>query len=207
VDLGFEHVLERGSGPSTLLLLHSTGGDEHELVPLGRRLAPHATLLSPRGSVLENGRTLRFFRRIGPVEPDIEDLLLRTDELARFVRDAAGAYELDPARIAALGYSNGANIAASLMLRGTRVLRGAVLLRATHIFDPRPEVSLAGTGVLLRAGRDDTWITVAGAQHLAATLAGAGSQVRFEVTPAGHELAQEDLDDAARWLAERAPVS
>ena len=135
-DLGYEHVLVPGDGGATLLLLHATGGDEHQLVELGRRLAPGATLLSPRGKELENGVTRRFFRRHSPTELDIPDLLARTDEMADFVAAAAAAYGLDAGRIVALGYSNGANIAASLLLRRPGTLRGAALLRPMLPYEP-----------------------------------------------------------------------
>src|ERR1700684_3463296 len=115
-DLGFQHVFEPGTSDWTLLLLHGTGGDEHDLVPIGRRLAPHAAVLSPRGKVLESGMP-RFFRRLAVGQLDIPDLLARTDELAAFVAAAAEAYQRDPERIVAVGLSNGANIAASLLLR------------------------------------------------------------------------------------------
>lgn len=106
--LGFEHVLVRGSSAGTLLLLHATGGDEHQLLGMGRELAPSATLLSPRGQVLEDGVTRRFFARHGTFELDIPDLLARTDQLADFIAAATAAYDLDPGRVLALGYSNGA---------------------------------------------------------------------------------------------------
>ncbi len=157
-DLGYEHVLVPGDGGATLLLLHATGGDEHQLVELGRRLAPGATLLSPRGKELENGVTRRFFRRHSPTELDIPDLLARTDEMADFVAAAAAAYGLDAGRIVALGYSNGANIAASLLLRRPGTLRGAALLRPMLPYEPDRPLRLEGTSVLVAAGARDPLI-------------------------------------------------
>ena len=137
-ELGFAHVFEPGEGPWTLLLLHGTGGDEHDLIGLGRQLAPQAALLSPRGRTLENGMP-RFFRRLAVGQLDIPDLLRRTDELASFVTAAAATYKMDPGRVIALGLSNGANIAVSLLLRHPGVLRAAALLRPMLPYEPEDD--------------------------------------------------------------------
>src|SRR5471032_676378 len=150
-DLGFQHVFEPGVSGWTILLLHGTGGDEHDLVPLGRQLAPGAALLSPLGKVRE-GSAPRFFRRLAVGQLDIPDLLVRTDELAEFVRAGAAAYGLDPARIVALGLSNGANIAVSVLFRHPGLLRGAGLLRPMLPYEPEATLELAGTDVLVDAG-------------------------------------------------------
>ncbi|HSJ72843.1 MAG TPA: alpha/beta hydrolase [Miltoncostaeaceae bacterium] len=200
-DLAYEHVLVPGPGPDTLLLLHATGGDEHQLVELGRRLAPRATLLSPRGKELENGVTRRFFRRHSPTELDVPDLLARTDEMTGFVADAAAAYGLDPARVVALGYSNGANVAASLLLRRPGTLRGAALLRPMLPYEPDGPPRLEGTGVLIAAGARDPLIPLAQPERLAVLLEAAGAHVSYRVADAGHELAPSDLADAGAWLA------
>ena len=201
-DLGLAHVLARGSGPTTLLLLHSTGGDEHQLVDLGRRLAPEATLLSPRGTVLENGVARRFFRRHSPLELDIPDLLERTDELAEFVGAAAAAYGLDPARVVALGYSNGANIAASLLLGRPGTLRGAALLRPMLPYEPDAPPQLEGTRALIAAGVRDALVPRGQSERLAQVLAAGGAEVEHRVADAGHELVPSDLADVAAWLTE-----
>ena len=201
-DLGFEHVLVSGSNSWTLLLLHGTGGDEHQLVDLGRRLAPQATLLSPRGKELENGVTRRFFRRRSLFELDVPDLLERTDELSQFICAAAAAYTLDPARIVAAGYSNGANIGASLLFRQPEVLRGAVLLRPTLPYEPGRPLSLSGKDVLVAAGLHDAYVPLERTERLAQILRAGGVNVNYRVTEAGHELVQADLADAARWFAE-----
>jgi phospholipase/carboxylesterase len=156
-DLGFEHVFEPGRSGWTLLLLHGTGGDEHDLVPLGRQLAPGAALLSPRGKVLEGGVARRFFRRLAVGQLDIPDLLERADELAQFVRAAPGAYGLDARRIVAVGLSNGANIAVSLLWRHPGLLRGAALLRPMLPYEPEPLPELQGTEVLVAAGAHDPY--------------------------------------------------
>ncbi len=202
-DLGFEHVIEPGDGATTLLLLHSTGGDERQLVALARELAPRAALLSPRGKVLENGVTRRFFARRSMHELDIPDLLQRTDELTEFVAAAVRAYELDPARVVALGYSNGANIAASMLLRRPGVLSGAALLRATLPYEPEVPPALDGTSVLIAAGARDPYVAPGMSQQLADVLRAGGAEVSFQVTPAGHELLDADIEATLRWLVQR----
>jgi predicted esterase len=205
-ELGFEHVLLRGSGGGTLLLLHSTGGDEHELVHLGRELAPEATLLGPRGQVLEDGVTRRFFRRHGTFELDIPDLLVRTDELAEFIVAATAAYELDPRRVLALGYSNGANIAVSLLLRHPETLAGAMLLRPTLPYTPDTPPRLEGKPVLVLGGERDPFGPRDRYDQLIITLKEGGAELAATSMPGGHQLRQADLELAAKWLAEHAPV-
>jgi predicted esterase len=196
----FEHVFEQGASDWTLLLLHGTGGDEHDLVGLGRRLAPEAALLSPRGKVLENGMP-RFFRRLAVGRLDVPDLLARTDELAEFVSAAAASYGLDAGRIVALGFSNGANIAASMLLRRPSVLRGAALLRAMLPYEPEDPPALAGTDVLIDAGERDPYSSAEQVARLAEILRAGGAEVLVHVEPgAGHELRQGDLAQTVRWL-------
>jgi predicted esterase len=200
-QLGFEHVYEPGDSPWTLLLLHGTGGDEHDLVGLGRQLAPGAGLLSPRGKVLENGMP-RFFRRLAVGQLDIPDLLQRTDQLAAFVGGAAGAYHLDLGSIVAVGFSNGANIAASLLLRRPGVLRGAALLRAMLPYEPERLPDLSGTDVLIAAGADDPYSPPDQVRRLAEILETAGAAVATSVEPgAGHALTEHDLERLAAWVA------
>jgi phospholipase/carboxylesterase/glyoxalase family protein len=201
-ELGFEHVYEPGQSPWTLLLLHGTGGDEHDLVPLGRQLAPRAALLSPRGKVLEAGMP-RFFRRLAVGQLDIPDLLERTDELAAFVGAAAQAYDRDPDRIAAVGFSNGANIAVSLLLRHPTLLRAAALLRPMLPYEPEGELRLDDTGVLIAAGEGDPYSSPQQTQRLAEVLSDAGATVSVHAEPgAGHSLGQGDLRALQTFLAE-----
>jgi phospholipase/carboxylesterase len=200
-DLGFQHVFESGTSGWTILLLHGTGGDEHDLVPLGRQLAPGAALLSPLGKVRE-GSAPRFFRRLAVGELDIPDLLVRTDELAVFVGAAAAGYGLDPARVLALGFSNGANIAVSLLFRHPGLLRGAALLRPLLPYDPDPLPDLAGTDVLVAAGSNDPYSSPLDTERLVTTLERAGAAVAAHTEPgAGHGLTQNDLQATATWLA------
>jgi predicted esterase len=200
-ELGFAHVFEPGTSGWTLLLLHGTGGDEHDLLELGRRLAPGAALLSPRGKVSENG-ALRFFRRLAVGRLDIPDLLTRTDELAEFVAAAASAYDFDLRRVVALGFSNGANTAASLLLRRPEVLRGAALLRPMLPYEPDRTPALRGTDVLVAAGEGDPYSSAEQTARLVDVLRDGGATVTVHTAPgAGHHLTRDDLAEAARWMA------
>lgn len=202
----FAHKFVPGKGSSTtLLLLHGTGGDENDLLPIGRALAPGAALLSPRGKVLEHGMP-RFFRRLSEGVFDLEDVPLRANELAEFVREAGREYGFDPTRIFALGYSNGANIAAVAMLMHPDLLAGALLFRSMFAFEP-PALSqvlpqLPATPVMMISGRRDPIATPAAAERLAALLARAGAHVEVQWRESGHELTPEDFQAGKKWLAE-----
>src|SRR4029077_1658625 len=138
----FLHEFVPGTSERTLLLLHGTGGNERDLIPLGRELDPNASLLSPRGKVLENGMP-RFFRRLAEGVFDLEDLKERTHELADFVVSAAAHYKIDIKNITAVGYSNGANIAASMLLLRPEILPAAVLFRAMVPLTPKTQPNLS----------------------------------------------------------------
>ena len=199
-DLEFVHVFEPGSSDWTLLLLHGTGGDEHDLIGLGRQLAPAAALLSPRGQVLEQGMP-RFFRRLAVGQLDIPDLLTRTDQLARFVADAAAAYGRDPDKLVAIGLSNGANIAASVLLRHPATLRAAGLLRPMLPYEPDRIPDLTGTDVLIEAGERDPYSPSEQVTRLTEILRTGGAEVTTTVEPgAGHGLTQDDLRRLAAWV-------
>ena len=201
-DLGFIHrfIPGRDIGLAPLLLLHGSGGDENDLLPLAHRIGPNRSLVSPRGKVNEDGIT-RFFRRAPDGAWDVDDLRHRTSDLADFVRTARGAYGLP--KPVALGYSNGANIAWSLLLREPGAFAGAILLRAMLPFDPRPLPDLSGIPVLLIAAHDDELIPVERAGLPAALLGEAGAEVTHEVLQAGHGLTGEDIRLASEWLASR----
>ncbi|MDB4889072.1 MAG: phospholipase/Carboxylesterase [Gemmatimonadetes bacterium] len=187
-------------GLPTLLLLHGTGGDENDLLPLGRQLLPGAAMLSPRGNVLEQGAP-RFFRRLAEGVFDIDDLHRRTDELADFVAAASTEYGIDPKSLYAVGYSNGANIAGSTLLSRPAVLAGGVLFRAMVPFEPATTVPLSGKRVLISAGKLDQMISPAGTERLATILRGAGADVDLEWQPTGHGLTAGDLKAAQRFFA------
>ncbi len=190
------------AGRTTLLLLHGTGGDEEDLIPLGRALLPGAGLLSPRGKVLERGAP-RFFRRIAEGVFDQEDLARRTEELAEFIAGAAKTYTLDRDGIVAVGFSNGANIAASLLLRRPGLLRRAVLLSPMVPFEPDPLPGLAGTAVFIGAGRTDPMVPVAQAERLAELLRQAGAAVTLHWEPGGHGVTEGEIDAAREWITAR----
>jgi predicted esterase len=200
-DLGFEHVFRAPASPAapTLLLLHGTGGTEHDLLPLAADIAPAAGILSPRGKVLE-GSMPRFFRRLAEGVFDLEDLRFRTNELARFVEASADRYGLDAATIVAVGFSNGANIAASLLLLTPGVLAGAILFRAMVPIVPDPLPSLTGTRILMSNGRADPLIPMARAEALADLFRRCGADVTLEWQPGGHNLTKRDVELAAQWL-------
>lgn len=201
-DLGFIHrfIPGRDLSLAPILLLHGSGGDEHDLLPLAEQVAPGRALVSPRGKVNEDGIT-RFFRRAPDGVWDLDDFQFRTAELAGFLRSARGAYGLPKPFV--LGYSNGANIGWSLLLKEPGALAGAILLRAMLPFDPRPLPDLSSIPVLLIAAHDDELIPVERAGLLAALLGEAGADVTYEVLRTGHGLTGEDLKLASEWLAAR----
>lgn len=196
------HRYEPGTTGDTVLLLHGTGGDENSLLDLGRELMPGANRLSPRGKVLE-GRAPRFFRRLAEGVFDLEDLALRTRELAEFVGEAATRYGFDPKRVTAIGFSNGANIAASVLLANPGVLSRAVLLRAMVPFEPKAVPALTGTRVWIGAGEYDEMIPRDGTLRLAELLKQGGAQVVLDWRPAGHRLLGEELEAVRAWLEKR----
>ncbi len=200
-ELGFIHRFVRGRGPISLLLLHGTGANENDLLPLGGALLPEAHLLSPRGKVLENGMP-RFFRRLAEGVFDVDDLVARTHELADFVDGATKEYDLDADRVVAVGYSNGANIAGSLLLLHPGVVTEAVLLRPMLPFEPDQPPDLTGTRVLISAGREDPLTPPESTERLEEVLRASGADVELHWQPAGHEVSQFDIEYALQWLAE-----
>jgi glyoxalase family protein len=189
------------AGGTTLVLLHGTGGDEEDLLPLGRALLPGAGMLSPRGTVLERGAP-RFFKRHAEGVFDQEDLALRTQELASFIEAAEKTYELEADGVVAVGFSNGANIAASLLLRRPGLLRGAVLLSPMVPFEPETMPDLSGTSVFIGAGRTDPIVPVAQAERLAEMLRQAGADVTLHWEPGGHGITKREVDAAREWIGQ-----
>jgi phospholipase/carboxylesterase len=198
-ELDFVHEFVPGSSKRTLLLLHGTGGNEHDLIPLGREIDPAAAILSPRGKVLENGMP-RFFRRLAEGIFDEEDLKRRTHELADFVAAAAQHYELAADKIVAVGYSNGANIAASLLLLRPETLRAAILFRAMVPLVPEKLPDLSSARVWIGAGNQDPIIPTSETQRLVDLLRTAGADVTIRFVNAGHGLTNNEIEIARDWL-------
>lgn len=196
----FIHLYEPGGDPARapLLLLHGTGGDERDLIGLGRAVAPGAALLSPRGKVLE-GPMPRFFRRLSEGVFDEDDLRRRTHELADFIEASRARYGLQ--QPVAVGFSNGANIAASLLLLRPEVLAGAALLRAMSPFAQPLQADLTGKRVLILSGAMDPIVPADDVGRLAKTLSGNGASVDHRTLPAGHGLSQPDIGLLQSWLA------
>jgi predicted esterase len=184
----------------TLLLLHGTGGNEEDLLPLGRELLPGAALLSPRGRVLENGMP-RFFRRFAEGVFDVDDLKLQTHALNDFIKAAEQRYGVTKNKVVAVGYSNGANIATSLLLLHPHPLVGAVLLRAMVPFTPDFEPNLGHSSVLLSGGTQDLIVPHENTERLATMLASFGADTEVHWHRGGHELGQDDVSAAKQWLS------
>lgn len=187
-----------------LLLLHGTGGNEDDLLDLGRQLHPDAALLSPRGKVLESGAP-RFFRRLAEGVFDLDDVRVRAAELAEFVECAAREYHLEGAKIVAVGYSNGANIAAATMLLHPARIHAAALLRAMVVLDPEAVPDLAGTEILVSAGAADPIVPVEHVRRLEDIFRGAGASVEVKIQQASHGLVRSDIFDCRSWLSRIAP--
>jgi phospholipase/carboxylesterase len=198
-DLTFVHRFEPGNSARTLLLLHGTGGDENDLIEIGRAIDHDAGLLSPRGKVLENGAP-RFFRRLAEGVFDEEDVVRRANELGQFVENAAARYKIDINNVVAVGYSNGANIAAAMLLLGASKLRSAILFRSMQPLSKVDVPSLAGVRILMANGQIDPIIPLPNAQRLAQVLQSAGAEVDLRVEMVGHQLIPADVTAARGWL-------
>ena len=200
----FIHVYQPPATPGgpILLLLHGTGGNEHDLVPLAELLLPGAGILSPRGKVLERGMP-RFFRRLAEGVFDIEDLKFRASELADFINDAAAKNKFSTRDVIAVGFSNGANIAGALLLLRPDALAGGILFRAMVPLVPETLPKLASAPVLISNGRMDPLVSAEQTEQLAALLRSAGADVTVSWQNSGHELTQADVITAREWLAPR----
>jgi predicted esterase len=195
----FIHEFVPGTSNRSLLLLHGTGGNERDLIPLGRELDPDAALLGPRGKVLENGMP-RFFRRLAEGVFDLEDLKNRTNDLADFVTAAAAHYGFAADNVVAVGYSNGANIAASMLLLRPEILSAAILFRAMVPLVPDTQPNLSAVRVWIGGGTNDPIIPTSETKRLAELLRNAGTDVTMRFFQAGHELTPADVEAAREWL-------
>lgn len=193
-SFSYLHRYEAAQRPDapTLLLLHGTGGNENDLIALGRQLAPDWNLLSPRGDVSEGGHA-RFFRRFAEGVFDLEDVTRRTHTLADFVASAAKSYGFDPSRVTALGYSNGANIAASLLLLRPESLAQAALLRPMVVLQPEKVPDLSGKRVVLLSGQYDPIVPETHPDELADLLRRGAAEAEVHWLPTGHQLSQADF--------------
>jgi phospholipase/carboxylesterase len=202
MDLGHVHVFvpTDREGGSTLLLLHGTGGDEHDLLALGRALSDDAALLSPRGNVSEHGAA-RFFRRLAEGVFDEADLVARAADLATFVGAAADSYGFDAGKVVAAGFSNGANIAGALLLLHPQVLRAAVLFAPMVPLEPESLPDLSGVAVFLSAGRADPIVPAEEPERMAALLTSAGATTTLRWHAGGHTLDRAAVLEARAWLA------
>lgn len=200
MDTDFKHIFVPGDlRLPVLLLLHGTGGGERDFLEIGQSVSPGSAILSVRGKVSENGMP-RFFRRLAEGVFDLEDLKFRTEELSDFIVKARRDYDLGACPIVALGYSNGANISASILLARPDVLSGAILLRAMMPFEPETLPDLRGKKIQMLSGLMDNIIPADNSVRLAEILKKAGADVSFSLKPAGHGLTQSDLSDMKHWM-------
>ncbi|MGG3466241.1 alpha/beta hydrolase [Neobacillus pocheonensis] len=195
-----KHIFNKGTDPSrpTLLLLHGTGGNELDLLPLAGRIDDEASVLSVRGNILENGMP-RFFRRLAEGVFDEEDLIFRTKELNEFLDEASQKYDFDRNNIIAIGYSNGANIAASLLFHYQNALKGAIL---HHPMVPRKGIDLpdlSGKSVFIAAGTNDPICSPLESAELQSLLDHANAKVELHWENRGHQLTYEEVEEAAQW--------
>ena len=202
-ELGFIHRFvpaeDQASG-LTLLVLHGTGGNENDLVGIGQTIAPGAAILSPRGKVLENGAP-RFFKRLAEGVFDPKEVRSRAEELARFIRAATTKYGLETSRIYALGYSNGANIASTVMFIQPELLQGAVLFRPMLVYEPEELGDLSAAGVFISAGRMDPIVPVKSVERLVDLFESSHAEVTLKWQSAGHNLVPSEVREATDWLA------
>ncbi len=192
-----------GEEKRTLLLLHGTGGDENNLVPLGDAILPGAAILSPRGRISENGMP-RFFRRFAEGVFDLDNLREETNALADFVAASAKEYGFDPGKVVAAGFSNGANIASTVMLLRPETLSEGVLIRAMVTLEDAQPTGLEGKRVFLASGRFDGMVPTENANQLADQLRSGGAEVTHYWAEAGHNLTREEIDAIRDWLRKAA---
>lgn len=185
---------------TTFLLLHGTGGNEEDLMPLANELDQRAAILSPRGKVLENGIAPRFFRRLAEGVFDIEDLKFRTNELSNFVKNASKAYGFNLQHVVAVGYSNGANIAASMLLLRPEILSAAILFRAMVPLVPAVLPDLTNKHIFMSSGLHDPIIPKQETESLFGLFKKAGAEVSLYWQNSGHELRIEEIKKAKEWL-------
>ena len=184
----------------TLLLLHGTGGDENDLVPLGQTILPGAAILSPRGRISEGGMA-RFFRRFAEGVFDVPNIHEEANALAEFVSAAAQEYGFDPRNVVAAGFSNGANMAHSLLMLHRDTIQEAVLIRAMMTLPDLTPLSLEGKRIFMSNGKSDPIMPIPEVEALANQFKTAGAEVTQLWLDAGHNLTRTEVDDIRTWLA------
>lgn len=195
-----KHIYQEGTDKNApvLLLLHGTGGDEQDLLPLAQIIDPSASVLSVRGNVSENGMP-RFFRRLAEGVFDVPDLIFRTQELKQFVDDAAVQYGFDRSKVVALGYSNGANIAASMLFHYADALQGAILHHPMVPLRSMELPQLSGVACFIAAGENDPICPPSESKELMSLLSDAGAEVSIHWERHGHQLSRTEVDTAKAW--------
>jgi predicted esterase len=217
-DFGFNHIFinsfSNGSNNKkyddrnkklTLVLLHGTGGNEEDLIFLGKKIEPNASVLSPRGKVLENGLP-RFFRRLSEGVFDLEDLRIRSHELADFIQKCSLHYKFDLENTIAIGFSNGANISVSMLFLRPEVLQGAILFRAMVPFIPDPLPNLSSKKILLSAGLEDPIVSRNETENLFRLFQKTNAIITLKWQPSSHNLIQEDILVAKPWISNNFPA-
>ena len=217
-DFGFNHIFINSfsNGPNnkkyddrnkklTLVLLHGTGGNEEDLILLGKKIEPNASILSPRGKVLENGMP-RFFRRLSEEVFDLEDLRIRSHELADFIQKCSLHYKFDLENTIAIGFSNGANISVSMLFLRPEVLQGAILFRAMVPFIPDPLPNLSSKKILLSAGLEDPIVSRNETENLFRLFQKTNAIITLKWQPSSHNLIQEDILVAKPWISYNFPA-
>jgi len=202
-DLGFIHRFVPAGGAAsgeTLIALHGTGGNENDLIGIGQAIAPGAAILSPRGNVSENGAP-RFFKRLAEGVFDPKEVRSRAEELAGFIRGAIAKYGLDLTRVYAIGYSNGANIASTVMFIDPDLLQRAILFRPMLVFEPEERGDLSSSSVFISAGRMDPIVPVSSVERLVELFEASRAEVTLKWQQAGHSLVPSEVREAAGWLA------
>ena len=197
-DYAFIEQVGAAADAPVLFLFHGTGGNEHQFLDLGAELMPTARRIAPRGDVSEGG-ALRYFRRLAEGVFDVEDLARATGKMARFVRERLSVNPV-PVKIVGFGYSNGANILASMQFAEPELFDVAALLHPMIPFDPAPQPGLAGKRVLITAGRQDPICPPAETQRLADWYAGQGAQTELYWHDGGHEIRREELNAIKGFL-------
>jgi phospholipase/carboxylesterase len=201
-DIGFIHRFlpaEDKTSAETLIVLHGTGGNEDDLIGIGQTIAPGAAILSPRGKVLENGAP-RFFKRLAEGVFDPKEVRSRAEELAGFIRAAISRYALNPERVFAMGYSNGANIASTVMFIDPELLRGAILFRPMLVLETDGRSDLTGRGVFISAGQMDPIVPVKSVVRLVELFEASHADITLKWHQAGHNLLPSEVREAANWL-------